>query len=381
MHRLLNHLHVWLSLPLIASAGAPTPLESPISKNPKQPADAAVIPVQPTGWTLGAGFQWRQMGEASFHGGRLKGPSLLPPAANTYRGSTRYRDGFVSPDSTGGAQTWNWGYNSASQVSGNNLTLSGTSTQIISRTLTSGSHMEDAEDPSGLGFYLSIESPDLVQWSHLSLSTALGYSFAQDEAGSSGIAYRAERQVIERSQSLLDVYDISAITPLPTAPYSGTFSGPGPVISMAPASRNRSSVTERLLFSEVFTSHLDQSLDLQLHTFSLGPRVGFDLGRFHLQAGLGLAINIVPWDFDSRETFRSNRRGTLKTWTTSDSGTDILPGLYAELAAQYRLTKRWHINTGVRYDWSQSLEGQVAGTTFDVDLGGWTATLGIGWDF
>jgi hypothetical protein len=374
----LKSLFVLLALPLFAQAGNPSPIQTASSKNPKMPQEAAIIPEDHSlGWSLGAGVQWRQIGEVSFRGATLRGPRHLPSAPSGSSGSIGYSDGFVRRDSSGGGQTWNWGYESASQIRGNGLTFNGSSSQLTSRTITSRPNLDQSDEASGLGFYIRLDSPEVLNWRHLTLSAGLGYSFAQDKVGRSGIAYRAERQTFLRSQTVRDVYDISAITPLPDAPYNGTFSGPGPVISISPTRREGGGSRERLLDSEVFTSQLDQNLQLQLHTFSLGPRAGFEFGRLTTQCGIGLAVNIVPWDFTSRETLRSNRRGKLKSWPQSESGIDILPGVYAELATQYRLSKRWSVNTGIRYDWSQNLEGEAAGTVFEVDLGGWTATLGL----
>ncbi len=384
MNSLPRHTLALLCLPLLASGGAPTaPLETAAAKNPKQPEEAVVLPAETGGWTLGAGPQWRQIGEASFRGGGRAGPSHLPAppkGGGGIRGG--YSDGYVRPDATGSGQTWNWGYNSASQINGNNLTLSGSSSEIVTRTLARGYNTDWSDDLSNAGFYLLLESPELVKWEHFSLSAALGYSFAQDEVGRRAVAFRAERFTTLRTRNVTDVYDISAIAPAPAAPYQGTFNGPGPVISLTPASSSGGGGTrERLLGSEVFTSYLEQSLELQLHTLSLGPRTSMEFGSLRLLAGLGLAVNIVPWEAESRETLKNSRGRTLKTWTASESGTDVLAGLYAELGAEWRFTKRWSLNTGVRYDWSQPLEGEVSGTEFDVDLGGWTAMLGLGWRF
>lgn len=382
MKSLPNPVLALLCLPLLASGGPPE-ARSLAAKNPKQPAEAAVLPEPRSEWAVSAGVQWRQIGEATFHGGGRAGLRHLPAALKSGGGiHTGYSNGFVRPDSTNGGQTWNWGYSSASQVSGNFLTLSGSSSEVISRTLASAYDTDWSDDLSGAGFYLLLESPELVQWQRFSLSAALGYSFVQDETGRESLAFHAERTEMLRTRSVTDLYDISAVAPLPGAPYSGSFNGPGPVISLTPArSSGGGGVREQSLGTEIFTSRLQQSLEVQLHTISLGPRVGMDLGSVRLLAGLGFALNIVPWDAESRETLRSSRRGTLQTWRDSASGTDVLAGLYAELGAEWRFAKRWSLAAGVRYDWSEALEGEVGGARFDVDLGGWTALLGLGFHF
>ncbi len=381
MNALPKSLLSLLCLPLLASGGTPQ-VAAVAAKNPKQPAAAAVLPEPRPEWTVGAGAQWRQMGEASFRGGGRAGRQHLPEALKSGGGiSTGYSNGFVRPDSSGGNQTWNWGYNSASQVSGDFLTLSGSSREVISQTLASSYNTDWSDDLSGVGFYLTLGSPELLRWRKLTLSAALGYSFVQDDTSRESLAFRAERREVLRTRSVTDLYDISAIAPPPDAPYSGSFAGPGPVISLRPARSSGGGVSEQSRGTEIFTSQLRQSLEVQLHTISLGPRVGMEWGSLRVLGGLGFALNIVPWDADSRETLRSNQRGTLKTWHDTASGTDVLPGVYAELVAEWRFAKRWSLSTGVRYDWSESLEGEVGNAEFDVDLGGWTAMLGVGFHF
>jgi hypothetical protein len=381
MKSLPKRLLPLLSLPLLLSADPPD-LQTVAAKNPKLPEAAAVLPEPKPEWTVGAGVQWRQIGQASFRGGRQAGQSHLPAAPRSSGGiSTGYTNGFVSPDSTGGSQTWNWGYSSAAQVNGDLLTLSGTSGQVTSRTVASSYSTDWSDDLASPGIYLLLESPELAKWQHLSLSAALGYSYAQDDTTQESLAFRSVRTSFQRTRSVTDVYDIPAIAPPPTAPYSGSFNGPGPVISRTPVRRLGGGVRERDLGSDIFTSHLRQSLEVQLHTLSFGPRMGLEIGSLRLLAGLGFALNIVLWDADSRETLRSDRHGTLRTWRDTANGTDVLPGVFAELGAEWRFTKSWSLATGLRYDWSQPLEGRIGNAAFEVDLGGWTAQVGLAFHF
>ncbi len=370
-----------LCLPLLAQAGPPD-MTTVAAKNPKQPMEAAVLPAPRPEWTIGAGVQWRQIGEASFRGGSRARLHHLPAAPRSGGGiSSGYSNGFVLPDSANNSQTWNWGYDSASQVSGGFLTLSSSSRQVFTETLASSYNTDWSDDLSGAGVYFLLESPDLVKWRNFSLSAALGYSFVQDDTSRESVAFRAERTTWVRTRNVADLYDVSAIAPLPAAPYSGSFNGPGPLISLAPARRSGGGVREQSSGTEIFTSELSQSLEVQLHTISLGPRFDVEFGSLRLLAGLGYALNIVPWDADSQETLRSNRRGPLRTWRDSASDTDLLSGLYAEISAEWRFARQWSLSAGARYDWSESLQGEVGAADFDVDLGGWTATLGLGFHF
>lgn len=371
-------LFLLYSLSIVVHAGPPD-IGTVAAKNPKEPIAAVTVPEPKATWTVGAGALWRQMGEVQFHGGRRANASHLPAGINR-RSGAGHPNGYVLPDSSGTSQTWNWGYDSPSQISGNYLMLDAYSSSLNSRTSVSKYNTDWSEDLESAGFYLSLESPTLFQSNKLTLSASLGYSFTEDEVSQNSLAFRAIRSNVLRTYHGRDFYDVSALSPLPSAPNQGTFNGPGPIIDVNPVQRS-GGVKESIAGTEIFTSHLQQSLEVQLHTLSLGPRAGVELGNVRLLAGLGFALNIAPWDAESVETLTSSRSGVLRKWHDSSSGTEILPGAYAELSAEWNFAKQWLLSAGARYDWSESLKGEVGNASFDVDLGGWTAMLGLGFRF
>ena len=367
-------------LPLALHAGTTTAVKTAAAKNPKAPVQALELPPEALGWTLGAGVQWRQIGEVSFGGGHRARTSDIPVMRGESSGSgPGYSNGYVLPDSTGGANTWNWGFNDPSQVVGNTLTFSGSNTEIFQRVLSQTLDSAWSDDLAGLGIYFELESPVLLKWKRFNLSAVASYSFVQDETEQSADAFSAVRQTMLKHNSFTDAYDIAGIAPV--TPQQGTFNGPGPVISRTPQSRSGGATKLTMLDDEVFTSRVDQSFKINLHTLSAGPRIGMDFGKLRATAGLGLAINIADWEAASNETLSSETRKVLKRWQDTTSELDILLGAYVELGAQYAINERWSINANLRYDIAQDLSGQVANTPIDLDLGGFTAMIGVGWRF
>ena len=118
-----------------------------------------------------------------------------------------------------------------------------------------------------------------------------------------------------------------------------------------------------------------------MHTLSLGPKASWHRNKLRVSGGLGLGLNIADWDAESVETLSSDKGKKVKQWSEGSSGTEVLAGVYAELGAESALSERWSVFTSARYDWVQDFSGSVANSTFDLDLGGFTAMLGVAWRF
>jgi hypothetical protein len=372
-----------LFAPLIATAGTPAnAIKAAATKNPKAPVQAMSQTSALAGWTLGAGVIWRQIGEVSFGNGHYAGPGHLPAFQGRSVGGSGYSDGYVLPDITGSAtQTWNWGYNNASQVQGNTLVFSGSSSSLTQSTSISNEDSGWSDDLDGVGVELRAETPALFQWRQFTLSAGIGYSFVRDEAAGSSEVFHAQRSTWLQESSVRDVYDITAIAPIPPA-HQGNFNGPGPVIGLSPQSSSGGGSGDReKLYDDVYSSTVQQSLDIRLHTLSFGPKVSAIAGRVRIVGGLGLAVNIADYDADYEERLtvqRSNaRERLLRSWQDSNSGTDVVPGFYLETAAEVLLAPQWVGYVSGRYDWAGSVDGRLGPSRFDVDLSGWTLGIGV----
>ena len=405
--------------------------------------------------------------------------SAGPATANADR---TYSNGYVNqfPGTAATGQTWNWGYTSAGQNSGNTLSFqttapgatttttnrNTTTTSVTSgstfgsstlRTTTSysssssswrslGNDLDWGSELEGSGGFARIESPAIFSAAGLAVSMELGYSFAgADASRRNANAFRAHQRTEQRMTSstiqdttlvnnqsttvtsttsgststttgtntINDQYTYNPLLLIPAAPYNGTTAGPGPLIPNQPTNRTVTTANTTTTtndpggstttttstqttdgFSEVvgsssavsvttadFFSTISESMDVDLHTLSFGPRFSWELSRLRVGLSTGLAINIADWEATYREDLYVSRNGgkarLLKSYRDNDGGTKVLPGFYLEANANVRLTERIALFAGGRYDWADSLTGSVGPSSFSLDLGGWTALGGV----
>jgi hypothetical protein len=289
---------------------------------------------------------------------------------------------------------------------------------------------------SGSGWFARVESPAIFTRDALAVSMEIGYSFANADTGrSNGGVFGAQQgteQLTSKSiktsslsttttgtgsstttirviNSITDTYDVSAFLEerASNAPYSGTLMGPGTQISNIPDSRVITSATtsettgttptststttssnkitpggaSTRLTTVDFFSNVTESLDIDLHTASIGPHFSWEMRRVRVGLSTGLALNIASWNADYYEDLFVKVNGhnarLLAAYHESNGGTKLLPGFYLEANSNVTLTRRVSLFAGGRYDWAGSLHGNVGPSNFSLDLGGWTAQGGI----
>lgn len=158
-------------------------------------------------------------------------------------------------------------------------------------------------DLAGAGFFVDFESPSFIRKGSLAVSAHLGYSLVEDSVGHHTMAYQMKQSAGVKETDFTDRYDISAIAPIPSAPYSGSFNGPGPIIGSRSERLVKDSIT-RIFEQETYSGEIERNLRVQLHTISLGPRFAFASGRMRVLAGLGAALNFAHWEARSAEELR-----------------------------------------------------------------------------
>jgi hypothetical protein len=271
----------------------------------------------------------------------------------------QYNDGFVNVDSSGnrGGQTWNWGYKNASQVVDSD---GGNYVQFHATSAEGGNSGNMTDDPN-LGFDFNYVR-DLVHasWGQFGIKIAFGYTHVQinDNDPISGGA-----------ETITDDYALNGVVP-PQAPYTGSFKGPGPVLSSEPFSRSMS-----MSSGGVITGNHDA--DAALYDLRLGPSFNIPLfKRFSLRAGGGLALGLVDSDFTFVES-----SGTTAT-AGGNTHTGFLPGAYAEVGFAYQVCKSVSVFTGGQYEYlgnfRQTAEGRTAELNFGATL---FYELGLQWNF
>ena len=95
---------------------------------------------------------------------------------------------------------------------------------------------------------MQFESPELLPWHGISLSAEVGYSWSRSDTSHRATAFTATQRVVASSLSVTDRYDTLGAV-IPGAPYTGSFNGPGPTISLNPTLQISSRVTKVEEFS------------------------------------------------------------------------------------------------------------------------------------
>lgn len=366
----------------------------------------AVIPSSgdpSSGWRIrstSAGLAWRSLGSLDYRGSsrsqNLMIPSFiggsvlnLPPIGTTgVPGNRTYQDGFVNIDATGsaGGDTWFWGYDSSTQEQGNSLLFSATGNR---------SDYSDQYDFGGsfnLDETLDAFSPQLDfildPPSHLNLPfdgfLVSFWAFSTD-SGRRYSNFSGSQTRDDFRLDFIDTYDISDITPLIGAPYSGSAAGPGPLISNLPLDRSE---TDVLIGGETaaIANSITTSLDLDGYSLALGPTWS---GRLHSkwswQASAGLTLNVFRWRARESETLSYSVSGgspvDFRQWRNSNSGTDFRLGVYAKGDLIYQINESWFLSGFAQAEAADSIEMKVGDSSYDFTPRGFALGLSAGFTF
>lgn len=243
----------------------------------------------------------------------------------------RYNDGFVNVDGSGnaGGQTWNWGYQHPSQVSGDTLLMHATTT-------SSATGQSRNDDPiPGIEFNY-VRDLGHEKWGRWGIKAAFGYT---------EMNLRDTDPMSASGRLITDTYQLHGVSP-PMAPYAGSFSGPGAVIGSTPT---------RSIAPGTTAIAGNRSMDATLFDFRLGPSVDFNIVKnLAIELSGGLAVGVVDSTFAFAETGSSG--------STRDAGCQV--GAYAEAGLSYRVCQAASLFAGGQFqylgDFNQSLGGHSA---------------------
>ena len=252
------------------------------------------------------------------------------PIPGNNPGAGTFVDGYVHPDQTGDpTYTGYWGYNNASQISGNNLALTGAS----SYSLQNGS-LNDRRD-GGLMTGIDVAyGGNLWYWRHARVGWELGFGWLPINI-SDGI----NNVPVKVNQTTYNFSTAGIV--VPAAPYQGGPSGIGePLIPLAYTPGTPSTVDGTLSGS--------QALDVSLYTLRLGPSMYWDLPkRFGLALGAGPAVGMVDGEYKYNETI-TTAGGKVQS-SGKISGTDFVFGGYVNGTLLYHLQNNGDLFLGAQY--------------------------------
>jgi hypothetical protein len=148
----------------------------------------------------------------------------------------------------------------------------------------------------------------------------------------------------------------------PTAPYAGTFAGPGPLISLTPTSTSTTASAANTAFQG--------KLDATFHGLRIGPSFDIDLTKnFSLEVGVGYSSVFADASVNYTETttFANGAVPAINAPATLDRQ-DWEPGIYFEVLAKYQFTRHLGAYVGGDYQRNNSLKLANATHKFKIDL-------------
>ncbi len=292
--------------------------------------------------------------------------SLNPVGRTTPDGNAyNYSDGYVLTDVSGnaGGQTWYWGYDNSSQISGNTIQMHQTA---VSGDVSS-SDTTDLSNPGWGGELIYDRELGSRGKMHYGIESAVDYTSLSLHASGYGTG-----DIIQKT----DAYAFASGTTPPSAPYQGTFNGPGFLIGSLPAS---SSSTVMAGAANIITS---QKLDADVWGMRLGPYLNLPVDeRVKLSFSGGLVLALLNAKVSWTETVNINGGGTL---SASGGGSDLglLWGAYLGANLSWQLSRCWGAEAGVQYQYLGVYRHSFSGSEVELDFSkSIFISLGISYSF
>jgi hypothetical protein len=291
-------------------------------------------------------------------------PAQTNPGPPTGRADRQYDDGYVLRDS--GANpglTWNWGYQNASQVPGDDTI------QFHSAGVGGGGVSKDNDDSPqhGLEFTYNRYLGRIRERGSWGFEAAFAYN---------NITIGDARPITASFTRITDTYALNGVVP-PEPPYNGNFNGPGPLISDSPTR------TETTIANGATVAG-QRNFDGDLFGFRIGPYVEMPLdkqGKWNLNFNGGLALAAINSDFRYQEATTIAGVGTVNS-SGAGRKNEFMVGGYVGSNISYAFNKSWNVFAGASWqylpDYEQKVNGRTAEITFNKSI---FAKLGFSYSF
>jgi len=274
-------------------------------------------------------------------------PAQTNPGPDAGGANHEYDDGFnrVDAGANSGGKTWYWGYQSGSQLRDDAVAMSSSSAP---GTAELDGVRDDPQYGVELTYARELGSNSSYWWGVVAGVSWVNLTFRENATFNSDV------------QRLTDTYSLGGIV-APTAPYAGTFNGPGPLIADDPVRR-----IDTLPGAAVTTGQY--SLEANLYTLRLGLVYESPFNDWlALQFGGGGVGGILDSEFRFSEQVSLAGVGNLNRGGSS-SETGLVGGAYGEVGFIFYLGERWTATASVQYqylsDFSQKADGKKATVGF-----------------
>ncbi len=353
-------------------------------------------------WRVAVGMLYRRIGAQRFKTGSYSaGYAIGQKSANDQwvgpagglndAGNRNYDNGYVRSDDYTDLDsgTWNWGYNSGSQVKGNQIEFSGVDRvwrDYSRQTTVTEVENSDNADYSG-GLMVEVERY-MAQTRFVDYGLSLGLSRAQTfEMAAAGVnTFNDNQQWNTYNDRVLDTYDITGLGITPdSTPYHGNRTDKGPVINTTPMSRQ--GLGSELVSAETYRAYnsIYEALNMDLSTLSLGMSIKGNYRCVYVVGSTGPTLNLMEMDATYEETLFESSNGrspqVLKYWGNSSSGTEYMFGYYVQAEVGVRIYRELHLGVFGRYDWLENVSGNVGPSRYEVNPSGGSLGGTVGLNF
>jgi hypothetical protein len=360
----MNSMKYIRAIPFVLAVGLVTTLPVLAQSPSPDAAPALNLDPQPAPSLNRFSLNYRMGFNAPLSFKHLGGYPPLSNARTTLDGDPyNYDNGYVIPISgSPSPYTYYWGYDSASQVSGNTITMQRSSSPA---SASSNDHY-DSPTP---GFELAYNRELIRKTSWRGgLEGAFGYTYMSiRDAGTQPV----------NVTRVNDTFTVPGGVPaIPPAPYQGRLALPGPLIGASPTS----SMTEILQDGSLTGS---RSFSADLFCFRLGPYFEIPLSKsISFTLGGGFALMYVNSELSYNETVTVPGAGNPLPHQASGSATGLLPGGYVEGVFSVALSDAWAFVAGAQLEsvgqYTQTLNGEQAVLDLSKAI---FVTLGLSYSF
>lgn len=297
--------------------------------------------------------------EFSGLGGFVNPLPVQPIAAGT---TYNYDNGFVGVDVSGnaGGETWNWGYENASQY---DPTGGGSINYSISNSAANARASDNGETAPGIDLFAYYEMDDVILPSSLSSYKAKwGLRFGLHAAEAN---FRNGATLSSGVTSTNDRFALNGTIP-PVAPYAGLFDpgiGGAPLLSDNPTRNATSSASGALITGS-------RALDLFVTTFGVGPYLELQVNEkcnVFFEGGVNLAL--THGDYFQTSSTTISGVGTQNTATSAEE-TELLMGVYLGTSLSYQLSDDFSLYGSMRYQLLDQFEVRAGSSSAETSFGG-----------
>ncbi len=310
--------------------------------------------------------------------GLVAAPPPIGPA-NTYADRT-YVDGYVrmdpgttDPETDVYGMTWFWGYLNPAQYQGNAVVFrSAPVTQQASSYSFDPWQGRKEVDVYGISLSLDRSMLKRGRWTLEGTAGVTWYKPQHDR-----FEVQRHGQTSGSAWRYVDTYS-AAHKPFPSAPYSGSYEGPGYLLNNIPDSR----VVEQLDSHEANWKAVSElQLEMDMLEARLGVGAACDWGRLHMRIAPQFRIAHVTLSAESMTGIGPFSSGTIEA-SGQQREQEWIWGYGLEVAAALRLYRSWMVGASVSADWwweDVTVMTDPFGIT--MDLGQWVFSANFGCEF